>query len=244
MSLLETSPSATRDRSSQTLLRGLDIIDAVREGPIGLTEIMSRLTLTRSTAHRLAAALVERRLLTHDGRSGYRLGPKLIHLAFQAREATSLIAVAQPVLMALSQDTEDATNLAVRDDDEIVYVAQAPGRRRVAVRHRVGDRNLVRATALGRALLLDAGDAEWNDHFPSEDRRQALATGLVLHLDDGGDRIRCIAAPVRDASGAISAALSLSSIPQYMTDARMAELGQEVVRAATDISKRLGWTGA
>lgn len=244
MSLLEAPANSTRDRSSQTLLRGLDIIDAVREGPIGLAEIMNRLALTRSTAHRLASALVDRRLLTHDGRNGYRLGPKLIHLAFQARESTSLIDVAQPVLTALSQHTEDATNLAIRDGDEIVYVGQAPGRRRVAVRHRVGDRNLVRDTALGRALVLDTDDVEWNGLFPGESRQTALKTGVVLHLDDGRDRIRCIAAPIRDASGAIFAALSLSSIPQYMTEARMAELGQDVVAAAAEISARMGWTGA
>ena len=50
-----------KSSSSQTLLRGLDVIEAVCDGAIGLAELASRLSLTRSTTHRLAAALVERR---------------------------------------------------------------------------------------------------------------------------------------------------------------------------------------
>ncbi|MGH1556703.1 helix-turn-helix domain-containing protein [Caulobacter segnis] len=83
-------PSETPDKAervSQTLLRALDILDAARGGPIALTELERRLGLTRSTAHRLASALVDRRLLTHDARKGYRLGPKLMDLGW-AREAT------------------------------------------------------------------------------------------------------------------------------------------------------------
>ena len=46
---------------SQTLLRGLDVIDAVIDGPIMLADLAARLGLTRSTTHRLATALIDRR---------------------------------------------------------------------------------------------------------------------------------------------------------------------------------------
>lgn len=229
------------ERVSQTLLRALDILDAARNGPIALTELERRLGLTRSTAHRLASALVERRLLTHDSRKGYRLGPKLMNLGFQARESTSLAVVAQPVLDDLALRMDDAANLAVRDGDDVVYIARSPSRRRVAVRHQVGDRNRVGLTALGRALLIDAPPAAWAAQFPGEDQQAAKAAGVGRHFDEAGDCIRCVAAPIRDASGAIVAALSLSSIPQYMTEARMDQASQEVVQAADTISRRLGW---
>jgi AraC-like DNA-binding protein len=69
---------------SQTLLRGLDLIDAVADRPIALAELASRLGLTRSTTHRLASALIDRRFLTFTPRQGYRLGPKLLELGFLA----------------------------------------------------------------------------------------------------------------------------------------------------------------
>ena len=53
--------------------------------------------------------------------------------------------------------------------------------------------------------------------------------------------IRCVGAPVRDASGAIVAAISLSSATQYMDDARMAQISDDVRKTAREISKVLGW---
>lgn len=234
-------PETKTEKASQTLMRALDILDAARGGPVALTELEQKLGLTRSTAHRLASALVDRRLLTHDPRKGYRLGPKLMNLGFQAQESTSLAAVSQPFLDALAQEMDDATNLAIRDGDDVVYIARSPSRRRVAVRHQVGDRNRVSNTALGRALLLDAPQDAWSVYFPDEDQRAARSQGLGRHFDEAGDCIRCVAAPIRDASGAIVAAMSLSSIPQYMDEARMELASQGVIDATIGISRRLGW---
>jgi DNA-binding IclR family transcriptional regulator len=51
-----------------------------------------------------------------------------------------------------------------------------------------------------------------------------------------------VAAPIRDASGRIVAAISLSSAAQYMDDARMATLGTDVRETAERISADLGWS--
>src|SRR3546814_9076062 len=69
----------TGPKGSQTLLRGLDILDQVVDGPIALAELSARMGLTRSTTHRLATALIDRGLLIFMPRKGYRLGPKLLH---------------------------------------------------------------------------------------------------------------------------------------------------------------------
>lgn len=230
-----------KERSSQTLTRALDILDAVRGGPINLPDLERQLGLSRSTVHRLANALVERRLLSHDHRKGYRLGPRLMDLGFLAHEATDLASVAQPTLDAISQHMDDATNLAVRHGDDIVYIARSPSRRRVVVRHRIGDRNRISDTALGRALMLDSPAEVWSQYFPPEELPAANHDGFTRHIDEDGDRICCVASPIRDASGAIVAALSLSSIPQYMTPERLEQAGRSVIEGAEAISRRLGW---
>src|SRR3546814_9882927 len=72
----------TGPKGSQTLLRGLDILDQVVDGPIALAELSARMGLTRSTTHRLATALIDRGFLIFMPRKGSRLGPKLLHLGF------------------------------------------------------------------------------------------------------------------------------------------------------------------
>lgn len=246
--------SQSQDRASQTLHRALDILEAVAEGARSLKAFEIRTGLTRSTTHRLASALVDRGLLSSAGRD-YRLGGRLVQLAHRAQERLSLADVARPVLAALAAETQDAVNLATAVDDDVLYVAQVPGRRRLEIRHWVGDRNRIRDTALGRALLIDAPPARWAELFAdAPDSPQATAfardmeagrrVGHALHLEDGGDNIRCIAAPIRDASGAIVAALSLSSVPQYMDETRMAQLTPRVVEAALEIGQGLGFNPA
>lgn len=243
--------SAAADRASQTLHRALDILEAVAEGAHSLKAFEERVGLTRSTTHRLASALVDRGLLSAVGRD-YRLGGRLVQLGHQASERLGVAEVARPVLAALAADTQDAANLGTPSGDDVLYVAQVPGRRRLEIRHRVGDRNRIRDTALGRALLIDASPQRWAALFADapdalqaatfqRDMEAARRTGHALHLEDGGDSIRCIAAPIRDASGAIVAAISLSSVPQYMDEARMAELVPQVVAAALEIGMALGF---
>ena len=231
---------ARNPRASQTLARAIDVLEALRQGPLDLKTLQSSVGLTRSTAHRLAQLLIERNLVVLEGRR-YRLGPRLLYLGARAVERRDLIAVAAPTMDALAAETDDAVNLAIRAGDEIIYVAQAPSRRRVAARHKVGDRNTLAATALGRALMSDADAATWARLFPDEDPRRQAAMGCALHLEETMDGIRCIAAPIRDASGAVVAALSLSSIPQYMDQARMDRLAPRVRDAARTVSVELGF---
>lgn len=86
------APRATSDTldgpavgaGSQTLMRGLDVIEAVARDTLTLGELADRLDLTKSTAHRLASALVDRGYLIFMPRSGYRLGSKLLELGHLA----------------------------------------------------------------------------------------------------------------------------------------------------------------
>jgi DNA-binding IclR family transcriptional regulator len=65
--------------------------------------------------------------------------------------------------------------------------------------------------------------------------------GVVLHRSTSDDCIRSVAAPVRDATGAIVAAISVASPVQYLDDARMREIAPQVIRTACEISAGLGW---
>ncbi|MCX7282160.1 MAG: IclR family transcriptional regulator, partial [Alphaproteobacteria bacterium] len=71
--------------------------------------------------------------------------------------------------------------------------------------------------------------------------REYALLGYAFDLEENEDRIRCVAAPVRDASGTIKAAISVSSAAQYMDDERMQALTKDVLWAAEKISRELGW---
>lgn len=250
--LPDTRPTA----GSQTLLRGLDVIEAMADGPIGLADLAARLRLTRSTTHRLATALVERRYLSFVPRLGYQFGPKLLELGFLAQQSADIVQLARPHLEALAAATEDTVHLGVFDGDRALYLDKIPGRRRVEINSRVGDRHPLTSTGLGKALLLDGGPEQWRKLFV-KDRAEAppadydqwvdrmrgyVEAGRTFDLEENEDLIRCVAAPIRGADGAIIAALSVSSAAHYMDDARMKSLSRAVIDTASAISADVGWS--
>ena len=106
------------------------------------------------------------------------------------------------------------------------------------MRSRVGHRMPLAATGVGKALLLDADEPQWkalhrvggpvSSRAPGgqqgweafrERMRGYAAQGYAFDLEDNEPSIRCVAAPVRDASSGIVAAISVSSTVPYVAGA-------------------------
>lgn len=253
----EPGEEKAKVQGSQTLLRGLDMLDQVVDGPIKLAELSARMGLTRSTAHRLANALIDRGFLIFLPREGYQLGPKLLQLGFLAQSQADVVQIARPHIDELAQRSEDTVHLGRLDGELALYLDKISGRRRVDISSRVGDRQHLTSTGLGKALLLDGSEAEWRRIFDADQAGGApradyatwlarmkdyAAQGRSFDLEENEDQIRCVAAPIRDASGRIVAAISVSSAAQYMVDGRMDTLGTDVRETAERISADLGWT--
>ena len=245
---------------AQTLMRGLDVLQAVATGATDLAALAAALGTTRSTTHRLASALVERRYLNFVPREGYSLGPKLLELGFRAQQDSPVVRVARPHLIQLAEACEDTVHLGVLDDDRALYLDKIPGRRRIEISSRIGERHPVSSTGLGKALIIDMDEAAWLAFYAQGDRtacetdeatrdawlgrmRDYAKRGIAFDLEENEARIRCVAGPIRDATGAIVAAFSVSSAAQYMSDARMDELVGTVGDVAAAISRAMGWAG-
>ncbi|QTF08981.1 IclR family transcriptional regulator [Brenneria izadpanahii] len=249
------SDSAAGPSGVQTLLRGLSVIDAVAAGHRDLKSIGAYVGTSRSTTHRLVNALVEENLLRLVDKDGYYLGPKLIELGTRSLNAYPLRIAARPTLEALAQLTQDTVHLAIREGNDLLYIDKIPGMRGLEMRSRVGQRMPLSSTGLGKSLLLDDGPEEWKAIFqvnqPSCDAARFIQVmtkyaqgGYSFDLEENEFTIRCVAAPVRDASNRIVAAISVASIAPYMPDSRMSELINIVKGHADAISSEMGWSRA
>jgi DNA-binding IclR family transcriptional regulator len=260
----ETDQETPRTGSSkglagtQTLLRGLDIISAVAYNALGLTELSTAVGLTRSTTYRLATTLAEQRFLKFTPRVGYELGPKLLELGHLAARHMSLPRIAHSYLLKLSQETGDTVHLGVFDNGRVLYLDKVAGSRRIEISSRIGETQPLRSTGLGKALLLDESETGMRevykreaDHWPEytvseaiwlERMRHYKKAGYAFDLEENEDRIRCVAAPIRDAANKIVGAISVSSAAQYMDDQRMHDLTLLVIKTVHDISAEFGHT--
>ena len=247
---------------TQTLLRGLAVLEAAASGAHDLRAFAAALGTTRSTTHRLVSSLVQARYLRQLG-SVYLLGPKLIELGTIALEQMPLTKVAHPHLEQLANATQDTIHLGVRDGDDVLYIDKIPGQRGLEMRSRIGHRMPLASTGIGKALMLDLNKTQWQDLFSASSHTLAsmpfkpdlqptptvfidrmvryAAGGYTFDLEENEASIRCVAAPIRDASGAIVAALSVASTLPYMPAERMDELIVVVQAEARAISEEIGW---
>lgn len=246
----------TDTQKGQTLVRGLEIIEAVAEGAASIQDVAAATELTYPTVHRLVSVLIDKGYLRMGEPRGLTLGRKLMELGFAAHSRIDLVQEARPVLQALSAATLDTVHLAQREGLEVFYLDKLPGVRAVQISSRIGGRKPVISTGVGKALLLDDSPSDWDALYEAEGHRlpksmdkpawlammQAYrAQGFAYDLGEDEHVIRCVSAPLRDASGRVVAAISVSSTMDNMPEERMKSLIPVVMQAAADISAGLGY---
>ncbi len=252
----ETRPS----HHVQSLVRGLSVITAF--GPerpeMTLSEVARATGLTRAGARRFLLTLVDLGYVHTDGKL-FRLAPRVLELGYAYLSSMSLPAIAEPHLEGLVAHTNESSSVSVLDGSDIVYVARVPTSRIMTVAISVGTRFPAYATSMGRVLLADLSEEELRTYLdqtplqPLTKRtvtdRESLRGDLATIRQDGYALVdqelelglRSMAAPIRDKSGRVVAAVNVSSQVSRVTKAQLREhLGPLLKTAAaieTDLSR-------
>ncbi len=222
------------------------IADAFGRGEaLTLGEVMARTGLSRSTAHRLLAEWVAWEGLEHGEDGRYRVGMKLWRLGIRQPTARRLRAIARPVLGELLGATHEHVHLAVRDGLGVVYLERLSAHDAVTLVTDVGSRVPLHATAVGQVLLAFAEPVVFDEVVAAGLRRftprtivdeaelrrrlaKVRAQGVGRSSEELTPGAFSVAAPVRDVSGAVVAAVSIighvdrAEEPQFELGVRMA----------------------
>jgi IclR family transcriptional regulator, pca regulon regulatory protein len=250
---------------SQSLERGLAVLSAFRpDRPVvGISDLARELGLTRSTTHRYVATLASLRYLEQDDATRkYRLGPRVLDLGFSMLGSLELREIAAPHLRQLTDATGHTSNLAIRDDADVILIDRVRGRpgryHHLEFSLHVGSRLPSYCSATGKALLaflprpdLDRllGDVELVQRGPRTltDKNSLLAeleqvrrTGLATNDEELESALRSIAAPIRSRSGQVVAAVNVAIpwSPAAMSEL-VARLGPTIKATAKQIAARV-----
>ena len=245
--------------SVQSIRRAFAVLDALDEGPLGVTEVADRAALPKSTAARLLATLVAEGAVEQvPGETAYRLGPRLVTLAGGFSLVRSLAAVGRPVLADLAAASGEASGLGVPDGDLIHYIDQVDTPNPVVARDWTGARAPLHAVSSGQVLLAFRTPAAIERYLakPSLERftdrtlgdadairerlREVRRRGYAWAIEEFDAGIASVAAPIADASGEVIAAVHVHG-PSYRFPpaGRETELAQQVVTGAARIAAGL-----
>jgi DNA-binding IclR family transcriptional regulator len=143
---------------SSLVARVLDVLGAFdeRHRRLTLTELADRAGLSPATTLRIVRRLVEHGALVRDADRAYVVGRRMWDLGMLAPLETDLREVASPFLHDLHAATRATVHLAVRDDDQALYLDRISGSVSVPVVSRVGGRLPLYSTGVGKVLLAAA----------------------------------------------------------------------------------------
>lgn len=247
-----------RSPQSATLLRGIDILEAVGDGgELRAAELCELLDVPRPTMYRAVSALVDRGYLERGGRpSSYRLGPALLRLGGTARQA-SLRTLAEPALADLAAATGETVNLAAVEGRTIRYTAIVDSSFSLRPSAVVGDEVAPHATAIGKAILSRLPPAErrrfvGDPPYPAFTARtlttvrslaaeleRAREVGYAVDREETEAGSSCVAAPIVAADGRPVGAISIAGISARVEEARVPQFGARVREWADRLSADL-----
>jgi IclR family KDG regulon transcriptional repressor len=229
------------------------------EDELGITTLAGRLRLAKSTVHRLAATLTSAGFLEQNTETGkYRLGVTLFELGALVRRRMDVANEARPKLRELLEKTGETVQLGIVDHYSVLYVYEMESPRAIRMAAAVGGRAPLHCTAVGKVLLAfqpadyvkDALERELAVYTPKTViKREAVLEMLdevrqrehAIDDEESEGGLRAIAAPVRNHSGAVIAALGVAAPVQRMSKKVMQGCVPSVIETANAVSARLGY---
>lgn len=263
MSNLNTD-SVSVSGAPKALVKGIALIDLVADGAGGIrqTELIERSGLPRATAIRLLDALCDLNVLQVDRRGGYGLGPRLAGWGQKFINSLDVTQVGSDLIEDLVAETRETCFVGVLDGASVLYIVAEHSPQPVRPAARVGFRNPLYCTGIGKVLLAFADQDDQrrlieettfsarteNTITDAEMLRAQLRTiverGYATDDIENEEGVRCVAAPIRDHHGDVVAALSVSAPAYRFSHEHVVDLAPRVRSTADQLSLRLGYAGA
>lgn len=244
----------------QTVQKAMNLLEAlVRSGqPRRLTELSRQLGLTKPNVYRLLSTLSVLGYVKKDPITTlYSPTLKLWEMGSLLVRDVDLVATAGPRLRGLAEESHESVQLAVFDSGFVVYVDKVDSAQPLKAMTSIGSRIPATVTATGKAMLawmsaeaLDVAIAHVKRHTPltltrrrdiERDLEETRARGYGLNRGEFREGVCGIAAPVRDRTGTVVAAMGVWGAEANILGARRDELAQLAVAAARDVSRELGY---
>jgi IclR family transcriptional regulator, KDG regulon repressor len=259
---LDTTAGDRTGNAPQTVRRAIGLLDLLATTPRGqsLRQLSESFGLSRSTTHRLVSALMSGGLVTLCPETRrYRLGIKLLELSAALLDSMDIQEQARPFMQHLSEASRETVHLGVLDGFEVMFIGHIESSESLRMSGRIGRRTPAHSSSLGKAILAWTDEAALQRYLSRSplaaqtartitDPEQLLraleevrARGYATDEEENRVGIRCVGAPVRDHTGRVIAAISVSGPSFRFTPERAGEVAVHLQDAAAGISERMGW---
>lgn len=249
------SAQAVEERSTvRAVDRALDVLLCFAEAPEwSLTEIASRVSLHKSTVHRLLASLERKGFVRKNpATEKYRIGFRILELSALLAQSDEPAVILLPEMERLRDQLGETVTLYVRDGLERVRIQAVHSHQAIRRVATLGARMPLYVGASSKVLVAFAepeirelvlNDASWP---PSVDKDAFLRQleeirrdGFATSVEERELGAAAVAAPIFDRSGRLAAALSVSGPSNRFTVDVMRQHAPVIIEAASRMGKML-----
>ena len=237
--------------------RMMEVLTALERHAAGLTisELTKVLAFPRTTIYRILNTLHRHEVVWRSDGGTYHLGRRLLSLAANTSSRygeVNLAATCQPFLDKLAADLGDGVKLSVLDNDGVLVLLAAPGRREYALTVAPGQRMPIHSGAAGKLLLANQTPENidvwlslplpaYTGKTITDPRKLRTELARIRRLGwaedrgESGPSIHAYAAPVTGTDGIVIAAVSVQFLAGTPEN-RMASIKAATIRTASAIS--------
>lgn len=246
----------------KSVAKALKIMEILAESSkeLALHEIAEKLGIPKSTVHGLISTLYNFGYVDQSPFTGkYKLGLRLFELGNIVANRWDLRTVAAPYMQSLVEAMEETVHLTILDKGEVLYIDKRESPQSLRIVSQVGMRLPAHCTGVGKVLLAFLPSSEvkviistkglpkftkntiTNADTLEKELERIRMQGYAIDNEEFMDGLRCVAAPLRDHSGKVCAAISISGPVSRLEEERL-ELAKKIItKTAAEISAKLGY---
>ncbi|MDA5109716.1 MULTISPECIES: IclR family transcriptional regulator [Brevibacillus] len=234
--------------------RALDILLCFTDSTdLGLSEIASRLSLHKSTVHRLLATLENKGFLIRDAQTEkYRLGFRIWELSANLTHSDDPATVLLPEMERLRDLVGETVSLYVRDGNERIRIQAVQSNQPIRRVAPIGARMPLFVGASSKVLVAYAepevleavlNDPNWPESIDREayleQLEQIRAQGFATSVEERELGAAAVAAPIFNRNGKLVAAIAASGPSNRLTPEKMREFARPIMEAAYRMGKMM-----
>jgi IclR family KDG regulon transcriptional repressor len=257
---MDQRPDGNEGTRLSSVVRTLTILEELATSrQINLEQLAKQTRLPKPTLYRFMQTLCELGYVYRDGNDEYSLTLKMFSIASHALEWMDLPAKARPITDKLASDLGETVHVGIQEEDHAIYILKVESKYTIRMYSRVGKTIPLYCTAIGKMLLSYFSPEDFARYAGSiaytpytartittreklqKELTQIRAKGISRDREEHEEGITCIAAPIRDYSSRVIAALSVSW-PVFRFKPEHLDAYQRAIRdAAESISRLLGY---
>lgn len=230
----------------------LEYISSKRASSV--TEIADAIGLHKSTVSRIIKTFMQLNMVDFNRISRmYSVGPAILQMSNRYYKSHNIVGRIKNAMISISKKMGESVHLCALSNDSAVVVDQAEGASSLAVNAKIGNREPLHASSVGKCLLAFVDESVRDEMLKDYNYRRftdkticdekALVAelqkikklGYAIDNNELSADIKCVAVPIINNSGRCIYSLGVSGTNSNMTQDKM----QNMINLMSKISKAL-----